>query len=104
LEELIDRKKTEPTIEHVFSQVPRFDFPGHKFESADEYGDRNNKFGNLLILEKRLNARCNNRTVEDKINNIDLYAESKFECVQQFRQDCGAVGRFTVRELDKRTD
>jgi hypothetical protein len=105
LEALIERKKAEPTIEHVFSQEPRFDFPGHQFQSAEEYADRIDKFGNLLVLEKWLNSRCNNRTVEDKINNTDLFAESKFECVQQFRQDRLANGGgFTIAELDKRTD
>jgi hypothetical protein len=104
LEALIERKKAEPTIEHVFSQEPRFDFPGHQFQSAEEYADRIHKFGNLLVLEKRLNSRCNNRTAEEKISGSDLYAESTFECVQQFRQDCLVEGRFTVAELDKRTD
>lgn len=105
LQGLIERKTAEPTIEHVFSQEPRFDFPGHHFQSAEEYADRIDKFGNLLVLEKWLNSRCNNRTVEEKINNTDLFAESKFECVQQFRQDCHANGgRFTVAELDQRTD
>jgi hypothetical protein len=104
LQELIDLKAAEPTIEHIFSQEPRFDFPGHQFQSLDEYADRNNKFGNLLILDKQLNSRCNNRTVEEKIDDRDLYAESKFECVQQFRQGCLASGGFKIATLDSRTD
>ena len=46
--------------------------------------------GNLIVLEKALNSSCNNRTVQDKLNSSNLYAESAFECVQQFRQDCNA--------------
>jgi len=105
LEQLIERQKTEPTVEHVFAQEPRFDFPGHGFQSAQEYTDHNHKFGNLLVLEKRLNSRCNNKTVEEKIHDTDLFAESIFECTQQFRQNCLANGGvFTMKELDQRTD
>ena len=104
LEALIERKKATPTIEHVFAQEPRFDFPGHQFQSEQEYAGRIHKFGNLIVLEKALNSSCNNRTVQDKLNSSNLYAESTFECVQQFRQDCNANGPFTIAELDQRTD
>jgi len=104
LAELKERRTAEPTIEHVFAQQPRFDFPAHGFQSRDEYQDRNNKFGNLLVLEKRLNGRCNNRTMEEKINENNLYAESAYECVHRFRLDCKAKGEFTVTALDGRTD
>jgi hypothetical protein len=57
------------------------------------------------VLEKRLNSRCNNKTVEEKIHDTDLFAESIFECTQQFRQNCLANGGvFTMKELDQRTD
>ena len=104
LEALIERKKATPTIEHVFAQVPRFDFPGHRFQDEQEYAGRIHKIGNLIVLEQALNTSCNNRTVQDKLNSSNLYAESMFECVQQFRQDCQANGPFTIAELDKRTD
>lgn len=104
LEKLIQLGETEPTIEHVFSQEPLFDFPGHQFQSADEYREHNDKLGNLLVLEKRLNSRCNCRTVEEKISRTEFYPESRFECVQRFRQDCNANGPFSVAEIEKRTD
>jgi hypothetical protein len=102
--ELSERRKAEPTIEHIFAQEPLFDFPGHGFESGEHYTAHCHKFGNLLVLEKSLNSKWNNRTVHDKITASGMYGASGFECVQQFRQDRSVKGPFTVEALNNRSD
>ncbi len=104
IQRLSDQRIAEPTIDHIFAQNPMFDFPGHGFEGGEQYAVLCDKFGNLLVLEKGLNSRCNNRTVHDKLTANNLYAASSFECVQQFRQDRSAKGPFNVEALDERTE
>jgi len=104
VQRLSELRAQEPTIEHVFAQKPLFDFPGHGFGSGEQYAAHCHRFGNLLVLEKSLNSRCNNRTVHDKITVSNLYGASSFECVQQFRQDRSVKGPFDVEAVNDRTE
>ena len=54
------------TVEHIF---------------PDSQGEENSNIGNLLPLEKELNEKCDNLSLEDKIK---YYKQSEFKSVQRF--------------------
>jgi uncharacterized protein with ParB-like and HNH nuclease domain len=77
-EELIAQSETIPTVEHIFSEEERFDFPNFGFESFQEYNDRVHMLGNLTLLEKSLNSQCHNKNPIEKASP-NLYGRSIFE-------------------------
>ena len=77
VEELIQLMQTNPTIDHIFAQDPRFTFPSRGFSSADEYTNMNDHLGNLTVLEKSLNSRCQNKLPTDKIKEPQLSKRSQ---------------------------
>lgn len=78
LSDLIKLKMERPTIEHIFSQIPTFNFPSRGYENTEQYERQNNCLGNLSILEKELNSRCQNKTPEQKLADAILYKQSQF--------------------------
>lgn len=97
---------SEPTIEHVFAEEPTFDFPSRGFALNDDYVEKNHKLGNLLLLEKAINSRCQNKTVEEKIEDLNLYSQSDFAGVQHFRATRLANGGqiFSGKDIEERTE
>lgn len=82
MKDLINLNNTVPTVEHIFAQEVRFNFPGRGFNSEAEYISAVHKLGNLTLLEKSLNSRGLNKTPEQKV--IDqIYSSSKFEITQK---------------------
>lgn len=103
--ELTNLRRIQPTIEHIFPQDPTFDFPGRGFQTEGEYREKNDKLGNLLLLEKEINSRCRNRTPEDKIHTDSLYAQSAFEEPRRFAAEWrNADSSFGGRAVDSRTE
>jgi hypothetical protein len=103
---LINLHVGEPTIEHIFPEKPTFDFPNHGFVSEAEYLEKNHKLGNLLVLEKSINSRCQNKTVQEKLRDLNLYNRSQYRGVRQFRAERQAAngGVFLGGDIDKRTE
>lgn len=79
VEDLVALKRTKPTIEHVFAQTPGFTLPGRGFEGQEQYQVSNDWLGNLSVLEKDLNSRCQNKTPEQKLEDANLYKASRFD-------------------------
>lgn len=79
---LIELNELNPTVEHIFSREPTFDFPNHGFEDDDEYAVLSNSLGNLTLLEKELNSRCANKTPDQKLSK-KLYGSSRFHNPQK---------------------
>jgi len=75
LAELETIMKTEPTIEHILSQTPKFKPKSYGFSSEEDFDNYKNIIGNLTILEKKINSSIKN---DDLVNKITGYDKSKF--------------------------
>ncbi len=101
---LIGIVASEPTIEHVFPQSPTFAVSNYGFTSDDDYRRWNNRLGNLILLEKAINSRCQEKNVEEKVSHPDMYNRSAFPSTKEFRAIClTAGGTFTADECARRT-
>jgi hypothetical protein len=96
--------RANPTIEHVFAQTPAFNFPSRGFATTEEYMLRNDRIGNLCILEKELNSRCQNRPPEQKLEDVSLYKQSHFDTTKALVAEVAASGaNFEASSIDDRT-
>jgi len=104
LQSLVRLNLESPTVEHIFPEEPTFDFPSRGFESEENYLAKIHKLGNLTLLEKWLNSRCWNKTVEEKVREPDLYMRSNFKITQKLLSDIqNKGGSFTSTDIDNRT-
>jgi len=76
IEQLKDLMSAEPSIEHILPQTPSFGFPSYGFGSQDAYEEVNDRLGNLALLTRVENSRCNNESVERKVSADNLYRAS----------------------------
>lgn len=79
LKDLVALNNTKPTIEHIFAQEVTYNFPSRGFNSNEEYVSKLHKLGNLSLLEKSLNSKCQNKPAEVKVSDPDLYNQSIFD-------------------------
>ena len=77
LKELSTFTSTQPTVEHIFAQRARFDFPNFGFKHDEEYQEKIELLGNLTLLEKSINSQCQNKNPHQKIND-GFYNKSMF--------------------------
>ena len=104
LKELNNNKSTRPTIEHIFAQEPRFEFPNRSFDSAEEYFSKINKLGNLTLLKKETNSKCQDKTPEEKIQSLDFYIKSPFDITSELAAEIKDRGNsFNKKDINKRT-
>lgn len=75
--------KHEQTVEHVLPHESDFGFPSYGFANRSEYDLANHHLGNLTLLEKRINSRANNASVESKIRDHTLYHASDYRITRQ---------------------
>lgn len=105
LDEIRELNNTIPTIEHIFPQEPRFDFPSRGFDSEEEYKNKNNRIGNFILLEKNINSSCQNKTPEQKVADNNLYCKSSFETTKKVTAVIKNRGNFFNNEhIDQRID
>lgn len=78
------------TVEHVLPQDPdnSFSVVGYGFPDATDYDLLKHRLGNLLLLEGRINSACNNRTVEAKVTEPNLYRGSALCSVRGVAAKC----------------
>lgn len=88
LSELVKLNAAGLTVEHILPQEPNFSTTAYGFANAEEYQQHAHRIGNLILLEARLNSRCNNRTVEEKMLSLELYPESQLTAVAELRAGC----------------
>ena len=65
----------------------------------DSKGEENARIGNLLPLEKRLNERCDNKTLSEKLK---IYEESSFRSVKKFLETRQRKPDFNLEERTNR--
>ena len=93
--------KSISTVEHIFPQKARFDFPTFGFKSQEEYNDSIHRLGNLMILERSLNSRCSEKNPDEKIK--ECYGESKFKDPKQINAKTRNRGTsFSVSDISLR--
>jgi len=68
MQDLIKLNKKLPTIEHIFAQEVRFNFPGRGFNTEGEHYSNVHRLGILTLLEKSLNSRGMNKTPNKKLS------------------------------------
>jgi hypothetical protein len=103
LQNLMRLNTINPTIEHIFAQEPRFNFPSRGFGSEDEYITKIHKLGNLTLLEKNLNSLALNKTPELKIVD-NIYSKSKFKVTEILNAEIKNRGNnFVKADVDSRT-
>jgi len=65
-------------IEHIFPQDPKaFEVTTFGFKNAEDYKESNHLFGNLILLEKKLNKEAQNFPPSAKVS---VYTKSKLHC------------------------
>lgn len=102
--DLVRLMRTKPTIEHVFAQTPGFTFPSRGFATQEQYLVANDCLGNLCVLEKDLNSRCQNKTPEQKLEDVNLYKQSQFDTTRTLVAEVAASGApFGAKCVDERT-
>lgn len=103
-EDVIILNSTEPTIDHIFPQERPFDFPNRGFNSEQDYLNQLHRFGNLMIIEKSLNSKCQNAIPDRKIIDNSLYQSSKFVVVSNFTSiHKNNSNSFNSADIDTRT-
>lgn len=103
LNELISFKKGSPTVEHIFPEQERFDFPNLGFNNIEEYKQLIQTLGNLTVLEKSLNSQCQNRTPDQKVSG-GFYERSGYEDAKRISAQVKNSGEpFTRVAIEKRT-
>jgi hypothetical protein len=104
LDELKSLKSTQPTVEHIFPQQERFEFPNLGFPDVDDYKQIIQTIGNLTILEKNLNSQCQNRTPDQKITG-KFYERSSFEDPKRISAQVKNRGTaYTREDIIKRSE
>lgn len=83
------------TREHVLPSDPGlFDVTGYGFKDGYDYREHVDQLGNVLALTRKENARCRNRSPDDKMTAEDLYKCSRYCSARQFARDYGNGGPF----------
>ena len=104
LQKLIEFNQKNPTIEHIFPVEPTLSFPSKGFNSEQDYRAKIHNLGNLTLLSKSLNSRCQNYPVEEKITRYDLYQQSEFKITQKLLAEIKIHGgKFCSTNIDDRT-
>ncbi len=92
------------SIEHVLPQDPAFDITSYGFKDMEQFEEHKHRFGNLLLLEKGLNSACQNRTVEAKVTNSNLYAASDLVSVKALAASrVGKPQGYRLENIDERS-
>ena len=87
---------SEPTIEHILSQTPKFKPKALGFKDNEEFEEYNNLIGNLTLLEKRINSSIKN---DDLIEKWSGYSNSKFPMTTELATTLSTTKKFNKLDL-----
>lgn len=99
ISELKNIMDSDPTIEHILSQTPKFSPRSYGFKNEDDFLECQNLIGNLTILERKINSSIKNGEFSEK---IDGYSKSKFKMTQVFATSLASNGSFKKVEMKSR--
>lgn len=106
LEDLPGLNRAGLTVEHILPQDPEnsFSIAAYGFVDDEEYMQHRHRFGNLVLLEGRINSACSNRTVDEKMTDPKLYKDSDLCAVKAVAASCAGSGqRFDKLRLERRS-
>lgn len=93
------------STEHILSQEPVDGFGTYNFDSNEDYQKYNHTFGNLTLLTRSENARCNNQAVNTKMTDNRLYSASVYASTRNLAQIYHISNNsFKKENVLKRTD
>jgi hypothetical protein len=101
INELKEIMLTNPTIEHILSQTPKFDPISYNFRDEDEFNEYKNIIGNLTILEKGINSSIQNKDLVEKIKGYD---KSIFSITNKLSTKLFSTKVFNKEDLEERTE
>jgi hypothetical protein len=78
IKKLADLVSSQITREHIIAQVPNFSVTAHGFADDEDFKTHLPQVGNLTLLTKGENSRCNNLAVHTKMTDPALYTASVF--------------------------
>ncbi|MCG0278803.1 MAG: DUF262 domain-containing HNH endonuclease family protein [Thermanaeromonas sp.] len=102
LSELVDLVKSQLTREHIIAQTPTCSITSYGFASEEEYRIHSNMLGNLTLLTKSENSKCQNKPVHTKLTDPGLYASSVFAATRKLAHQYSS-GDFKKTDLIVRT-
>ena len=76
--ELASMVKEDITQEHIIAQTPSWNVESQGFESEEDFRSIQDRLGNMALLSRAENSRCNNRSTYEKMTDPELYAKSRF--------------------------
>jgi uncharacterized protein with ParB-like and HNH nuclease domain len=100
INELKKVMQTNPTIEHVLSQTPKFTPESYGFKDEEEFEEFKGIIGNLTILEKSINSSIQNKDLVEKIKGYD---KSVFLVTKKLSTRIASTKVFNKEDLEKRT-
>jgi hypothetical protein len=83
IDELKQLRDAEPTIDHVLAQERTFALRGRGFDDSEGYAGQIHRFGNLTLVEKRINSSAQKKTPEQKASEDNLYKASAYASSRQ---------------------
>ena len=87
---------SEPTIEHILSQTPKFKPKSYGFKNDEDFEEFKNLIGNLTILEKKINSAIKN---DDLVAKKIGYGTSKFKMTTMLATSLSVTGAFKKVDL-----
>lgn len=106
LPDLVRLVKGQVTREHIVVQTPNFSVQSCGFLDETEYQQHLHTLGNLTLLSRSENSRCNNLPVHSKMTEPNLYAASVFNGTRALAHQYALVpkgGTFGKEEILQRT-
>jgi hypothetical protein len=101
------RSKGNLTVEHILPKDPEnvFDVRSYGFADRDDYLQHNHRLGNLVLLEASINSACQNKTIEIKTTQPDLYIKSDLNAVRSLAASYTQnEQRFNRKLLNRRSE
>jgi uncharacterized protein with ParB-like and HNH nuclease domain len=97
--------ESNPTIEHILSQNPKFQLHAYGFENQEEFDKYKHLIGNLTLLEKTINSSIQNDDLVEKVNGSNGnngYRKSKFKMTSILATSISITNTFKKEDLEMR--
>ena len=96
IDQLCKIMDTDPTIEHILSQTPKFKPSSYGFKNGEDFEEYKNLIGNLTILEKKINSSIKNDDLSEKVKG---YSKSRFKMTKKIATTLSQSKTFTKKNL-----
>jgi hypothetical protein len=91
---------SDPTIEHILSQTPKFKPRAFGFKNEEDFEEHKNLIGNLTLLEKKINSSIKN---DDLVEKLTGYSKSKFRMTSIFATSLATTKSFKKEDVKIRS-